>query len=167
MRRPALLFGCLAACFATGCLAQSFDVKTGLWEQTENVEMPGMPMPDLSQVPPEHRAQMEQMLKQQGIGGTRTTVRKSCMTAEKLNRGSEWMRQNDPDCRYEIKTRTRERFAGTMTCDKGTATVDFRATDREHVTGTLEGQFGEGGRMQAMHMEFSSRWLGPDCGSVK
>jgi len=167
MRRPVLLFGGLAACFATGCLAQSFDVKTGLWEQTEKVELPGMAMPDLSRVPPEHRAQMEQMLKQQGIGGARTTTRKSCMTAEKLSQTAEWMTRKDPDCRYEIKTRTRQRFAGTMTCSKGTAEVQFQATDREHVSGTLTGRFGEGGRMQDMRMEFSSRWLGPDCGSVK
>ena len=90
------------------------------------------------------------------------------MTPDKLKQGSEWMGRKDPDCTYDIKTRTRNSFAGTMQCGaKGTAEIEVRAKDREHVAGTMNGRFSEGGRAQTMRIEFSSSWLGPDCGSVK
>src|SRR5690606_15733626 len=53
--------------------AERLAVKTGLWENTSTLQISGMVVPQeqLQAMPPEQRAQVEQMMKQLGVGAPR------------------------------------------------------------------------------------------------
>jgi hypothetical protein len=85
--KTALFFSAALLCPLSAWAADDirpFDAKTGLWETTSTMEMPGMPsMPAMPQIPPEQlakmspqqRAQVEAMLKARGgAASPRVTV---------------------------------------------------------------------------------------------
>lgn len=161
-RLPGLAAFMLPALLPTFAAAQSFDVKTGLWENTITMDMGGaMPQMDLSGLPPAQRAQMEAMMKK-----SQHQVRQSCVTAEQLQRG---MPASEKDCTYTYTARSASKVAGTVACKsaQGTSRGDFvfEAKSRELSSGTMN--IVAAGAPGPSKMTFSSRWLGSDCGSVK
>src|SRR5689334_10995600 len=70
---------------------QPLNVKLGLWETTSTITTKGqVPVSDemLSRLTPEQRARVEERMKAQAGDRTTTHTYKSCLTKEKLERGS-------------------------------------------------------------------------------
>ena len=65
------------------------DVKLGQWESTmtsETTGLPPIPQELLDRLPPEQRAKMEERLKANASKGPKTTVNKSCLKKEDLDK---------------------------------------------------------------------------------
>jgi hypothetical protein len=75
------------------------NVKEGLWEVTvthPSNGLPGMPEDALAKLPPEQRARVEEMMKQKGMTMSgNTTVVKSCVTREKIEKGMAFAAENE------------------------------------------------------------------------
>src|ERR1700688_3067162 len=82
VRTNILVLGVLLCPMATWAADQAFDIKPGLWEIANTVQMSGLPpIPNLDQMSPEQRARIEGAMK--GMAGSpRTTTVKSCVTRE-------------------------------------------------------------------------------------
>jgi hypothetical protein len=147
--------------------AERLAVKAGLWENTVTMEMKGLALPaaQLEAMPPAQRAQMEQMLKQMGVGPPRTTTESSCLTEKDLDGNAFREALEDPsqDCDYTQVTATSKRQEWTFQCrtEAGNATgrmvVDVISDTQ--VRGTMEVRLPQGG----MDMKFDSKWKSADC----
>jgi hypothetical protein len=160
-----------------------FDVKVGLWETTNTMEMGGMPampaMPQLSEeqlskMPPQARKQMEDMMKSKGgAGAPRTTTTKSCITKESLNQA--WsMGQENCTRKLVSSTGTQQKIHMECTMPQGTTSGDVAVerVDAEHARGTMAMKMSMSSRGKDMppmdmKMSFASKYLGADCGDVK
>jgi hypothetical protein len=163
------VLGCCWLCAADGF--KPLDVKLGLWETTNTFQMSGMPQinlpPDaLARMTPEQRAQVEQMMK----GNARTTTTKSCMTREKMNR-SEMFGADRKECTRTVVSSSGNKMEVRMACttDGGKMTGTFRveAANSETVKGSMQMTSTGSDHTMNMNSNFTSRWLGADCGDVK
>jgi uncharacterized protein involved in copper resistance len=166
----------LAALVVTAALAQpQTQRKPGLWEVQSKNSGAGMPNMDemLASVPPEQRAQVEQMMKQRGagVGGAPRTFR-YCLTPERAAR--ETVPASDPDTKCEHKTGARagteQRFSFTCKAKDGsTIDGDGRAYDIAPDSYALDMNMKmvHDGKPMQMRMEQKGRWLGADCKGVK
>jgi len=163
------------ALVAAPALAQSPPIKPGLWEMKQlSMEVDGKPMPSmaqmpqLAQLPPEVRKQMEAQMKAQGIdmqgGGIRT-----CISAEMLkqNQWGQNQGQGQQDCKMDVLERSGSTWRWKVQCKEGQgegSTVfngDAGYTSDMHWRGTAKGQ------PQSMKTKVQARWLGADCGGLK
>ena len=151
-------------------------VKLGLWETTVTHSMTGMPAmpaipPDaLAKMPPEQRARIEAMMKQGGMGGPTTDVRKNCVTQEKLDKQSAFD-VNKQECTRTVVSSTGSRLEMKIHCEQKQATSDgtfvMEASSPDSAKGTMHLVSNAAGRNINMDFTFSSKYLGPDCGDVK
>ena len=166
----------LAALAAAGALAQpQVQRKPGLWEVQSKHSGAGMPNMQemLANVPPEQRAQVEQMMKQQGVGmGARPNTFRYCLTPERA--AKEMVPASDPDTRCEHKMGARsgaeQRFAFTCKAKDGsTVDGDGRAFDisPEGYGLDMNMKMVRDGKPMQMRMEQRGRWLGADCKGLK
>jgi hypothetical protein len=157
----------LSAAIAVPLLAaEALSAKTGLWETTTVIDTSGMSMPAdaMAKLPPEQRAQMEQMFKQMGARSPNTTKTRACVTAKDLQEGA--FRQPpdaDSSCKYTPVSSTPKRQEWTFQCtgrngvSNGRMQVD--AVDSTHVRGTIEIK---SPRMN-MNMKMESTWVSASC----
>jgi hypothetical protein len=153
------------------------NIKTGLWEITENHNLTGMPpMPAippeaLARMSPEQRAQFEAHMKDSFSGGPKTTTRKYCVTKEKLEKDRLFSDDNNKEC-----TRTILNSSSTMTevkiqCKEKDMTTDgtfkFEALSPENVRGAARMITVGNGRTMHMDFDFTSKYLGAACGDIK
>ena len=161
----ALLF----SSFAWAADTTPLDVKTGEWETTLTGETTGqLPIPQemLDKMSPEQRARMESAMKARGAQGAKTTVRKSCVRKDQLDKpfadGTD-----QKSCTRTVVTSTRSKQEIRMDCDalggKQTGTLRLEATDSSNVKGTLQMTASAGARSMNMNYNFSAKWLGPAC----
>ena len=167
----------LAICMAIALpllAAEKFGAKTGLWETTTTTNMGGMTMPAmppeaLASMPPAQRAQIEQMMKQMGAQGPRTTTAKSCVTDKDLAEGAFRQRepQQDMKCKFTVVTSTAKKQDSTFQCSSAAGTADGRmsveAVSNSHVKGTMQMKSPQ----MSLDVKFESKWLGADCGTTK
>jgi len=154
--------------------AEQIDVKPGLWETSMVMRREGAtpslpPMPDLSQLTPEQRAQVEKMMALHR-GDEKPMVERSCITAAQLAKWDEfWKDESDSDCARKMLESSSRHAKMSMTCHGGemTGTMDLKAESRERMTGAMRmvHRVPEGER--TTQAEMTSRWLGADCGDVK
>jgi hypothetical protein len=171
----ALIALCSSSVFAADKIVPP-NVKTGLWEITETHTMTGMPpMPAippeaLANMTPEQRAQVEARMKDSFGGGPKTTIRKYCVTKEKLEKDTVF-----GDDRREC-TRTVLTSSSTMTevkihCAEKEMTSDgtfkFEALSPESVKGAVRMVMNGSGRTMHMDFDFTSKYVGATCGDVK
>jgi hypothetical protein len=152
------------------------NIKEGLWEMTMTHSMTGMPAaaipPDtLAKMTPEQRARMEAAMKQSGIGGTATDVRKECITKEKLEKHSAFS-DNRKECTRTVLNSTGSKLEMKIHCEeKQQASTDgtflLEAVSSDNVKGTMQFVTNTNGRTMNMNFTFSSRYLGPACGDVR
>jgi Protein of unknown function (DUF3617) len=154
------------------------NAKEGLWETTVShsmTGMPGMSEDTLAKLPPEQRARMEEMMKQRGMSMSgNTTVVKSCVTKEKIEKGMAFAENRD-NCTHsvtkssplhqEIKLHCEETKNGNKTIMDGTIVIDIPAADT--VKGTTHIAANSNGRTMNIDSTFSSRYLGAACGDIK
>lgn len=151
------------------------NLKEGLWEMTSTHSMTGMPAipPDtLAKMPPEQRARMEAAMKQSGMGGPKTDVRKHCITKEKLEKQSAFD-ENRKDCTRTIVSSTGSKLEMKIHCEgkdqqmsmDGAFVVEVVSSDS--AKGSMHAVSSGNGRTVNMDFTFSSKYLGPACGDVK
>jgi hypothetical protein len=157
---------------AVTSVAQPINVKTGLWETTATSQVSGMPpipAEALARLTPDQRAKMEQAMG--GGGGPRTTTMKSCVTQEMLDKALNFGDNKDQNCKRTLVSSSATKQEIHMECahgqDKTTSDIHFEAVDRTTVKGTMTmNSAAQGGRGMSMKVDFSSKYLGADCGDV-
>ena len=152
------------------------NVKEGLWEVTMTHSMTGMPAmpaipPDaLAKMPPEQRARVEAAMKQSGMGGPKTDVRKDCITKDKLEKQTAF-NDNRGECTRTVVNSTGSKLEIKLHCeDKQTSTdgtLLLEALSSDNVKGSMHSVTNSNGRTMNMDFTFSSSYLGPACGDVK
>ncbi len=171
----ALIVFSLSVLWATDKITP-LNVKEGLWEITVTHSMTGMPAmpaipPDaLAKMPPEQRARIEAAMKQSGMGGPTTDVRKDCITKEKLEKQTAFS-DNRKECTRTVVNSTGNKLEIKLHCeDKQTSTdgtLLVEALSSDNVKGSMHFVTNSNSRTMNMDFTFSSRYLGPACGDVK
>lgn len=153
------------------------NVKEGLWEVTVTHPSNGMPEDALAKLPPEQRARIEEMMKQKGVSMSgNTTVVKSCVTREKIEKGMAFATENRNNCTRTIVNSSSSHFEVKYRCDEtakdgkkttidGTTTVDV--LDGDNTKGVSHIVSNSDGRTMNMDMTFTSKYLGSACGDIK
>lgn len=167
----ALILLCASSAWAADKV--NLNVKLGLWEVTTTSTMSGMPpipADALAKLSPEQRAQFEQSMKGTMSGTPKTSTRKSCETKEKFDKQT-MFNDKDKSCTHTILTSTSTTLETRMHCSmEGTTsdgTMRIDAITPENVKGAVDMNTAGSGQNMKMKMNFTARWLGADCGSVK
>lgn len=170
--RMAIVLGALG--FAGAALGAAPDVKAGLWERTVTRQMEGppvSPVADLSKLPPEQRARIEQMLAQNGTTAPTTTVLRYCVTPETAQKWETFARneRDDASCQQTVQDSTPRSVRIAVTCDAGkrTGTIDFAAASPDRVTGSMVFVIKEERGDRKIRVDIDSRFVSADCGAVK
>jgi hypothetical protein len=150
------------------------NVRLGLWEITENRDLTGMPaMPTippevLARMTPEQRAQMEARMS----GGPKTTIRKYCVTKEKLEKDLVFGDERNNDCKRTVlsssSTMTEVKIQCTQKETTSNGTFKFEVLSPDNVKGTVRMVSTTGnGRTMNINLDFVSKYLGSACGDIK
>jgi hypothetical protein len=147
------------------------DVKLGLWETTMRnlTDMSSMMPPEvLARLTPEQRAKMEGAM---GRGGSGATTTKHCVTKDTINEALASANTNNArmNCTRTFVTSTSTKQVIHMECTSGpmktSGDIQVEVIDRENTKGSMVMTSG-GGRGGNMKMEWTTKWLGADCGDV-
>jgi Protein of unknown function (DUF3617) len=159
---------CSAFCSAADF--QPLDVKAGQWESKLSGQTTGQPpLPDelLKRLSPQQLAQVEAAMQSKGTGGLKTSVNRSCLTKDKLDKPFNLGDENTKACTRTLVTSTGSRQEIRLDCDrqglKSTGTVKVEAVDHENVKGSLQMSVTNAGRTMNMNYTFVSKWIGPAC----
>ncbi|MFZ1919030.1 MAG: DUF3617 domain-containing protein [Terriglobales bacterium] len=181
------LICCLIALLPLPLLAADkptmLNVKEGLWEVTvthPSNGLPGMPEDALAKLPPDQRARVEEMMKQKGMTMSgNTTVVKSCVTREKIEKGMAFAAENEKregNCTHTTVSSSPTHFEAKYHCDEsgkdgkkttvdGTTTVEVVNADT--TKGSSHMVSNSDGRIMNMDFTFTSKYLGSACGDIK
>ena len=117
---------------------------------------------------PEQRARVEAMMK--GSGNARTTTVKSCMTPEKMKK-HEMFTNDESDCTRTVVSSSGNKLEMRLQCNSNGIKTDgnFRieAVNSEKRQGSMHMVSTGGDQTMDMISNFTSKWLGPNCGDVK
>jgi hypothetical protein len=154
---------------------QPLDIKMGLWETSmthapvSGLGMPTIPPEALAKMTPEQRARMEEMMKNRGTG-PKTTITKSCITREKLEKNLAF-RDERSECTRTVLSSSSSGFEVKLHCVEKDSTSDgtfkIDVIDSESVKGVLHMVASGNGHNMSIDSTFTSRYLGPACGDVK
>jgi len=168
IRQFTLPMGATALAIALPLLAaERLAVKTGLWENTVTMHITGVKLPaeQLAQMSPEQRAQMEQLMKQMGVGAPRTVTEKSCITDKDLdgNAFRDSLEQPGQSCEYKQVASTSKRQEWTFQCKtqgtEASGRMVMEALGNSRVRGSMQAKMPEGN----MDMKFEAQWQSADC----
>jgi len=168
----------IAAATTVGAQAQTITKrKPGLWEVQTTTSIANMPNMQelLANVPPEQRAMMEKMMKDQGVGmGAKPNSFRFCMTKEQAER-TEMAVNPDPEtqCSNKMTPVSSSEAKFSFNCKRKDGST-MQGEGRAHGL-TAEGyamdmkmkmqQPGQG--PTEMQMSQKARWVGADCGGLK
>lgn len=172
MKFPVLL---LIAGLAGATQAQT--IKPGLWEFKQTPQLDAARQAQMTQaqkamesMPPERRAMIEQMMKQNGVnvsmaGGVITV--KACITKEQAERNMAPV-HTQGNCTQDVKRSgsvIQTHFVCTDPASEGDSTVTLRGSDgfTNDVTVRTQRQ----GKTETTKVSGEGRWLGADCGDVQ
>jgi Protein of unknown function (DUF3617) len=168
-----VLIVCSSLCvWATDAIAP-LNVKEGLWEVTVTHSMSGAPAgpPDvLANMTPEQRARIADAMKQSGMGGPKTDVRKECITKEKLAKHLAFS-SNRGECTRTVVSSTGSKLELKIHCEEKQNITDgalvLEALNSDSVKGSMHSVVNSNGRNMIMDFTFTSKYLGEACGDVK
>lgn len=171
MKRLIVALATLAALQAS---AQA--IKPGLWELTNKVktgnaqtdQAMSMALKQLANLPPEQRAQMEAMMKQNGVsmpkaGGDGGIVLTTCVTPEMaakkelpMNQKGKCTSKSDP-----VAGGMNISFSCTEPASSGTGTLRFNGDSSYVMNMNVSSE--AGGKPQNVQVESTGRWLSASC----
>lgn len=184
-RTTSLLTAALLAAFALAAHAEAPPKrKPGLWEVTQTQQgsqIGGQALPSqseiaemMAQMPPEQRKQMEEMMRQRGVGmsAARPNAVRYCLTPEMAQRDELATPPGaDMKCRHDVKPSSAKEMRFSFSCSgpNGKLEGEGRSWDvspegyktATTMRGTVEGQ------PMTMQVEQTGRWLGADCKGLK
>jgi Protein of unknown function (DUF3617) len=172
MLRPLGLTLLILAVPSSAALAETPDLKLGLWETTTTSDRQGMPMPDPSQMPPEMRARMETYLKTHPQNAQNTHVMRSCLTKEKLDKEL-FNPGNGPQggCTRTVLKSTKTTQDVQVSCPNGVhgeGHYQILSPMAGKGTFTMSGAGGPDGKTPFhMSTQMTTKWISADCGDVK
>jgi Protein of unknown function (DUF3617) len=142
--------------------------KPGLWETAVTYQssgMPAIPPEALARMPPEQRARIEA-----AMGAPHTA--QSCMTGDSFKKPLAYGDNPNSSCKRTVTASTAGGMDFHVECDNGRVKSSgdghVQAVSPESIKGeTTMNTIVQGGRAMTSKISFTSRWLGPDCGSVK
>ena len=153
---------------------QPLDVKVGLWEvTTTSSNMGEMPIPAdvLAKLTPEQRARMEERMKASSAGQTKTTVRKSCLTREKLEKTFDFGDERLQSCSRTLISSSGSRLEVRVQCAdrdvKANFVLQVDALNSEHAKGSVRGAASGNDHTLNADTTFTARWIGAACGEVR
>lgn len=189
MSSRALALPALLACLAASLPARADDavppelrtLRKGLWESTMNGVDPGQAMmaaaaQRLESLPPEKRARLEAMLKQQAAarGAAAPTKHQFCLTQEKLDRKDptlDFSGRLQTECTRKVTDRRPGAitFHATCTHEGRTTELDFHyeLKSRESIAGSTTVMAEVKGQPLRTTIDFSAHWVAESCGEVK
>ena len=142
--------------------ADSFDVKTGLWEITVTTATNGMMVPQemLDKLSPEQRERMTAAMKARAAKGPMSHTSKQCIKAEDLKKGA-FGNVEGQHCTFTPTVQTSKHQAGKMACPApgGTGEADFQALSPEQIRGTITVAMAGG----SAKIDMTGRWLSASC----
>jgi len=151
---------------------QPLNVKLGLWEVsttlTTNGELP-IPADMLAKLTPEQRARFEEKMKERSAGKSKTTVRKSCLTKEKLDSGMDFNEEKGACSRTVLSSTTsnlRVRYQCVVEEVKWSGEVEVEALTPETAKGSMRGSASSSDRTMNSNSTFAARWIGAACGGA-
>jgi len=169
------LLAAAALAFSGAALAQSIQIKAGLWEHgydmkssDPRVEAAMKQMQQsMASLPPDQRKMMEDMMAKQGVGiGPKGNTVRVCMTQADVERGPS---QPEPGCTQTSK-RNGNAWSMSFQC-KGPPPSSGEGQVTLLSPTAYQGQFDirvvEDGKPMKMQMSQRGKWLGADCGNVK
>lgn len=171
-RRRILTTSAIALGMALPLLAaERLAVRTGLWENVSTLQVTGVTLPkeQLERMQPAQRAQLEEMLRQMGVGQPRTDTGQSCITEEDLtgNAFRDSLEEAGQDCDYQQVTATAKKQEWTFQCRTEGVTTNGRLVldvlSNTRVKGSMEATLPQG----RMDMTFDATWKAASCGSVE
>ena len=163
---------CVAAVLLSAPLAASaagaapLNARPGAWEMTVTTSGIGNVIPPeaLAKMPPERRAMVEKMMAERG-GKPNTSVHKSCVKKEDLERDRFAEGNDDSGCTRQTVSRTATKVVVAMSC-AGTpprqGTFTFEAKNPETVVGVIDQETGSG----KFHVDVNGKWLGASCEGI-
>ncbi len=147
------------------------DVKTGLWESTTTTTSVGqIPLPEdlLSKLSPEQRARYEARVKANSGEKTRTFTNKSCLTKEKLDRGTIF---DNKECTQTVLDSSASKLQLRVACQgegmKTEGSLIIETLGSESVKGSGTMAMVSGGHTMNSKTSMTAKWLGSSCGDVK
>lgn len=145
------------------------DVKLGQWETTMTMQTSGLPpIPDavLQRLTPDQRAKMEERMKAMGSSSPKTTVNKSCLKKEDIDKALAFG-ADQKSCTRTIVTSSRSKQEIRLECaqagGKQSGTIRVEAVSSESVKGSTQMTMTSGDRTMNMNSTFASKWIGPTC----
>lgn len=154
---------------AAAWAADSLDVRLGLWEMSITTTQRGTPQLSesaLKDMKPEQRAKLMAALQKNAAAGPRTFTTKTCVRAEDIKNGTFRIGGDEDDeesqCRYQVSAQTKTLQEATANCASDpprTSKLRVQATDREHMSGTIDTVAGTGGA----NVKFTGKWLATSC----
>ncbi|SRR5690606_1357795 len=164
LHRLASIFALATAVVVTPAQAQEID--PGLWEMTNDFDIPGLQdqmaqiRAAMENVPPELRAQMEAQMAQAGVGMMGDGSLQVCITPEEAAAGVVEEGHTEDGCtHYDVK-HDRKKVSGRLKCEGGeTGTFEVLLHDRRHFESTTTLEMPQG----THRIQTTARWLGPDC----
>jgi hypothetical protein len=162
----------LAAGLAGAALAAAPDAKPGLWERTVTRQMEGAPVSpvaDVTKLPPEQRARIEQMLATRGLTAPSVSVVRYCVAPASAPSWAAIAREerDDAGCARTVEADSSAGYRASLACAGGaTATLDFAVVAPDRFRGTITSSSPGDTGPRTVRVDVDSRWLGPDCGTV-
>ena len=157
------------------------NLKTGEWEYSVTMQMPGMPQPSAGQVPqippeqlaklpPDQRAKVEAALKQAGnMAAGKPMVSKNCVKKEDLtnfNPGG-----MSKSCKITVTSSSATRFEAKVDCDgpdnKSTGTIVAEALSPESMKFNVVSKGTNSGQPVNMTVNGTGKWLSAACTDSK
>lgn len=164
--------GALALATLAGHTAQAqvAPLKPGLWQIHSERETNGQKAPDMSErlknMPPERRAQVEAMMKKQGVDAS-GNIGKVCQTREMLD--SKNFVNSLPDCKTTYSVRNNASWKSHTSCPQMHLESDGEIffTNPENYTTKITSVTQTDGKTSTSHMTMTGKWLSADCGDIK
>lgn len=121
MKNSALAF---LACAGLSLPALAIDIKPGLWEVSTQTKLPGnMAMPDVSSLPPELLAKLEQKgIRLQGGGAGGQVTARGCITPDQAKKG-ELTLPSDGRCTTSGVKKSGDMISWQLSCQSGGRSV--------------------------------------------
>lgn len=174
MRTSVLLIGILAYPILVTAADPVFDVKMGLWEVSNTMQMSGMPpIPNFDQLPPEQRARVEAAMKRMS-GAPHTTTNRSCVTREGIQESIARAASPQQDsCDPKLVSMTSSKVVLRVECKpknggQSNGDVVIERADSEHFTGTGDVKTNDAsGHNMEIKMTMAGKFISSDCGKLK
>jgi hypothetical protein len=173
--RASILLAMAVALSATCWAADPvFDVKPGLWDINNTIQMSGMPpIPNLDQMSPEQRARIEGAMKNMSAAPHTTTV-KSCVTKEGIEKALARASSNGKDaCSPKLMNMSASKVTMHIDCTResgmktnGDITIVRQSADHFTGTGSMKSSSANG-RTMDIKWSMTGTFVSSDCGSVK